>query len=335
MYDICDIKHDPSATKVALLAGGISGEREISLKSAAGAREALAQGGYEVQQLDPKSRDDLKELIDGGYDVAFLCLHGALGEDGRIQGFLETIGLPYTCSGVWSSATCIDKSKAKTFYEKHGIPTPEAIVLAPEEVDDYARAATKITETLGSKVAVKASTEGSSIGVYIVDTPEQIATALETELAQGNAVVVERYVKGREFTCVVLGSGAAAQALPVIEIIPKNESYDFESKYAAGGCVHVCPAELTDEQAATIQRYAVMAQNALECDGAARTDFLMDEDGGVWALETNTVPGMTATSLLPDAAAAAGISFSELCTIMVQMAFDRPSLRDASARASF
>lgn len=324
MYDSYEIKHNPEDLKVALLAGGISAERDISLKSAAGAKSALEEAGYAVEQLDPKNKEDLKKLVDGGYDVAFLCLHGELGEDGRIQGFLETIGMPYTCSGIWSSATCIDKSKAKILYEKHGIPTPEAIVLTPDDAGDLDAAATTVTDRLGSKVVVKASTEGSSIGVYITETRDDLLAALKAELDQGNTLVVERYVAGREFTCVVLGSGSSAQALPVIEIIPKNESYDFESKYAAGGCVHVCPAELTDEEAATIQRYAVMAQNALECEGAARTDFLMDADGGVWALETNTVPGMTAVSLLPDAAAAAGLSFPELCKTMVQMALDRP-----------
>lgn len=332
MYYINEISHNPSDTKIALLAGGVSGEREISLKSAAGAKEALLQAGYEVEQLDPKSQEDLKKLVDGGYDVAFLCLHGVLGEDGCIQGFLETLGIPYTCSGVWSSATCIDKAKAKVFYEKNDIPTPQSTIVSPQDAGNLAEVVAAIADTLGDKVVVKASTEGSSIGVYIADGPSQVTEALEAELSQGNTVVVERYVKGREFTCVVLGSGDAAQALPVIEIIPKNESYDFESKYAEGGCVHVCPAELAEPEAAAIQRYAVMAQNALECAGAARTDFLMDADGGIWALETNTVPGMTATSLLPDAAAAAGLSFPELCTVMVQMALDRPLMRSKATR---
>lgn len=326
MYVKPKVKHEPNNMKIALLAGGISAEREISLKSAEGAKGALTEAGYEVEQLDPAKQEDLKRLIDGKFDAAFICLHGKLGEDGRIQGFLETIGLPYTCSGIWSSATCIDKSKAKVFYEKNGIPTPQSITLCPGNTEDLVSVASQITETLGSKVVVKASTEGSSIGVYIVEGQEDIMDALQKEFGSGNTVVVERYIAGREFTCVVLGSDEQAEALPVIEIVPKNESYDFESKYAPGGCVHICPAEIDEKASTSIQHYAVMAQKVLGCAGAARTDFLMDSDGDLWALETNTVPGMTATSLLPDAAAAAGISFPELCTYMVQMALDRSML---------
>ncbi len=318
MFDKIPISHKPEETKVALLAGGSSGERPISLKSAEGAKEALEQAGYQVTQLDPAEAADLKALIDGGFDVAFLALHGKGGEDGAIQGFLQTIGLPYTCSGIWGSAVAIDKTKAKVFYREEGIPTPAGMTIARGDAYDVADVVAK----LGDKVAVKAATEGSSIGVYIVEGADEIGRALKDGLDIDTKVLVEQFVKGTELTCVVMGSGDSAQALPVIEIIPQNASYDFESKYAPGGSEHVCPARIDDASTAAVQKHAVAAHNALGCEGVTRTDFLLEENGDMWALETNTVPGMTATSLLPDAARAVGVSFPELATMMVQMALD-------------
>lgn len=313
------VTHDPKETKVALLAGGTSGERPISLKSAAGATEALQEAGYEVEQLDPAEKESLQKLIDGDYQVAFLCLHGKGGEDGAIQGFLQTVGIPYTCSGIFGSAVSIDKARAKVFYEKEGIPTPQSMTI--KRGDDYS--IEQIQGELGQKVVVKAATEGSSIGVYIVDTAEALREALEEALQIDTKVVLERYIAGKELTCVVLGEGDAAQALPIIEIIPQNDSYDFESKYAPGGSEHICPARLDDADAERIQQFAVQAHNALGCAGVSRTDFIIQDDGSVWALETNTVPGMTKTSLLPDAVRAVGVSFPELCTIMVESALNR------------
>ncbi len=340
MFEEIAITHDPSATKVALLAGGGSGEREISLNSAKGALGALTEAGYQVTQLDPINAEDLKRLIDGGFDVAFLALHGKGGEDGAIQGFLQTIRLAYTCSDIWGSAVSIDKTRAKVFYEHEGIPTPKSLVVSREEllkedasIEDLGAQAGElraklqelaltITAQLGQKVAVKAATEGSSIGVFIVEGSNAVAQALEEALRIDEKVLLEQYVAGRELTCVVGGAGQAAQALPVIEIVPKNEFYDIESKYAPGGCKHICPAPIAENEAAAVQKYAVMAQRALGVSGFARTDFLLDEKGNPWALETNTIPGMTATSLLPDAAEVAGISFPQLVTLMIQMAFD-------------
>lgn len=340
MFEEIAITHNPSDTKVALLAGGTSGEREISLNSAKGAMGALTEAGYNVVQLDPANKADLKRLIDEDFDVVFLALHGKGGEDGSMQGFLQTIGLPYTCSDVWGSAVSIDKTKAKVFYEHDGIPTPKSLVATREglfdadsSVEERSRQAedvrknlhdqaAAITAQLGQKVAVKAATEGSSIGVFIVQGTDEVADALEEALRIDDKVLLEQFIPGREFTCVVGGSGENAQALPVIEIVPKNDFYDIESKYAPGGCKHICPAPITEEQTAAIQKYAVMAQKALGVGGFARTDFLLDEEGNPWALETNTIPGMTATSLLPDAAEVAGISFPQLVTLMVQMAFD-------------
>ena len=310
---------DPATCRVALLSGGTSGEREISIASGDGAEAALKEAGFPVDSFDPANKDDLKALIDGDYDVAFLCLHGRHGEDGVIQGFLETIGLPYTGPGVWSSAIAINKARSKDFYRLAGVPTAPSVTLHAGESYTVA----DIIAQVGEHVVVKPASEGSSIGVSIVSGADAIETAIDEAFGHDTEVVVEKFISGREFTVAVIGN-EQPRALPVIEIIAqKGEFYDFESKYAAGGSKHICPAELPEEETATIQREAVGAHKALNCEGVSRTDFILDEEGKPWALETNTIPGMTSTSLLPDAARAAGIPFPQLCTMLVQYALER------------
>lgn len=309
----------PEDCKVALIAGGTSGERQISLASKDGAMTALKEAGYQVDWLDPANRDDIRALIDGDYDVAFLCLHGKGGEDGTIQGFLELIGMPYTGSGVLSSAISIDKQKAKIFYDTHGIKTPASCYIRRSEPFN----GHDITQRFGQKCVVKAATEGSSLGVYIVEGEQAVEQAIHDAQAIDTAVLVEQYIAGTELTVVVLGSGNTAEALPIIEIIPQADSYDFDSKYAPGGSEHICPARLTKEDTERIKATAVAAHNALSCHGVSRTDFILDDNGDAWVLETNTIPGMTETSLLPDAAKAAGISFPDLCKRLIESAFEK------------
>ena len=310
---------DPATCRVALLSGGTSGEREISIASGDGAEAALKEAGFPVDRFDPANKDDLKALIDGDYDVAFLCLHGRHGEDGVIQGFLETIGVPYTGPGVWSSAIAINKARSKDFYRLAGVPTAPSVTLHAGE----SYTVTDIIAQVGEHVVLKPASEGSSIGVSIVSGADAIETAIDEAFGHDTEVVVEKFISGREFTVAVIGN-EQPRALPIIEIIAqKGEFYDFESKYAAGGSKHICPAELPEEETATIQREAVGAHKALNCEGVSRTDFILDEEGKPWALETNTIPGMTSTSLLPDAARAAGIPFPQLCTMLVQYALER------------
>lgn len=309
---------DASQYEVALLAGGTSGEREISLSSGRGAQAALEEAGFAVSVLDPADANDLKKLIDGKFDVAFLCLHGKGGEDGSIQGFLETIGLPYTGSGVWASSLAIDKEKAKLFYRAAGIPTPESLVITRDNLFSVEDIKTR----LGERCVVKPNTEGSSLGVYIVGPDDDLGECIDQAFKVGERLLVERYVEGTELTVAVIGSDDP-QALPIIEIIPQSDSYDFESKYAPGGSQHICPARLGEEVAQRVSELAVKAHRALGCSGVSRSDFLLEEDGTAWILETNTIPGMTATSLLPDAARAAGISFPDLCTMLVGYALER------------
>ncbi len=301
----------PQSIKVALLAGGKSGERTVSLSSGKSVEQALRSLGFEVVMLDPASKDDLKILLNESFDVAFLALHGKGGEDGTIQGFLETIGLPYTGSGVWASATAVNKITSKFFYREAGIPTPASMRL-----HDPQTSSEEIKEKVGLPCVVKAATEGSALGVYICNTEEEVKEAVEKVFTVDTSAFVETFVKGGEFTVGVLGSDVP-EALPVIKIIPVNEFYDYESKYATGGSQHICPAPLSEEDTKRAQELALKAHQVLGCRGVSRTDLLQDETGKFWVLETNTLPGMTATSLLPDAAKVKGISFEQLCSDMI------------------
>ena len=308
----------PEDLRVALLAGGASDEREISLASGRGAGNALREAGFSVTEFDPAEKKDLQNLIAGNYDVAFLCMHGKMGEDGTLQGFLEMIGLPYIGSGVWSSALAMDKAKSKLFYENAGIQTPVSVTLySPDDmsVED-------ILSTVGESCVVKPATEGSALGVYIVKGADEVKDAIRKAFELDSEVLVETFVKGTELTIAVLGN-EQLEALPVIQIVPRNEFYDFESKYAPGGSQHLCPAPLNAEATEKVQTMAKAAHRALGCSGISRSDFIMDENGEFWILETNTLPGMTETSLLPDAARAAGIEFPELCTRLIELALEQ------------
>ncbi len=307
----------PSECKVALLAGGTSGERDISIASGEGAKKALEEAGFPVTWIDPAEKEDLKKLIEGPFDVAFLCLHGKMGEDGTVQGMLELLGIPYTCSGVQASATAMDKAKSKVFYELDDIPTPQSCTLkrdTPYKAED-------VEAVVGIPCVVKPATEGSALGVEIVEDSADISAAIDRAFEIDDLVLVERFVEGVEVTVAVIGNNDPV-SLPIIKIVPRGEFYDFDSKYAPGGSQHICPAPLSSELTAIIQNYASRAHNALGCRGVSRSDFIIDADEKPWILETNTIPGMTATSLLPDAARAAGMSFPELCTKLIELALE-------------
>ena len=309
---------NPQEIRVALLAGGRSGEREISLASGKGVHEALLEAGFTVTMLDPINPQDMVELIEGGYDVAFLALHGKYGEDGTIQGMLELFSIPYTGPGVWSSATAIDKPKAKIFYERNGIATPHSLdIYAPDQFTP-----SQIAEHIGVDCVIKAATEGSALGVYICHSLEDIAQAVKDVFEVDTVAFGETFVEGDEYTVAVLGNDKP-EPLPVIQIIPKNDFYDFESKHAVGGSEHIGPAPLSEADTRKAQELAMAAHRALDCTGVSRTDLIQDANGKFWVLETNTIPGMTATSLLPDAARVAGMTFPELCTRMVADALDK------------
>lgn len=308
---------DPGKCKVALLAGGSSGEREISLASGKGAKGALEEAGFSVTWIDPSNKEELRILIDQEFDVAFLCMHGKMGEDGTVQGFLEMLGIPYTCSHVQASAIAMDKAKSKILYERAGVLTPASRDIHKGEDYDVE----EIIGALGLPCVVKPATEGSALGVEIVEKAEDLGPAIERVFDIDDQIILEQFIEGMEITVAILGNEDTIP-LPIIQIVPRGEFYDFDSKYAPGGSQHICPAPIEDDLAKEIQGFAAKAHRALGCSGVSRSDFIIDADNRAWILETNTIPGMTATSLLPDAARAAGISFPELCTKLIEYALE-------------
>ena len=321
----------PNTCHVALLAGGTSAEREISLSSGDGAEVALREAGFPVTRFDPAKPEDMDALAQaaaaGEVQVAFICLHGKGGEDGTIQATLEAMGLPYTGSGVEASRAAMDKNSAKDKYAENHLPTAiwihmegDTIRLAQER-NVLPAVAEKAAGILGLPCVVKAVNQGSTQGLYIVKDAAELAGAMLEALTFDDSIILEKFVPGREFTVAVLGNDDP-EALPVIQIVPKNAFYDFEAKYAPGGSQHLCPAPIPDELTARLKDLAVSAHKALGCRGMSRTDFIVDGDGEAWILETNTIPGMTKTSLLPDAARVAGMSFAELCTRLVRLALE-------------
>ena len=302
--------------RVAILMGGRSAERAVSLNTGGQVAQALTSRGHEVTTIDTGSGEFIAQLQVVAPDVAFICLHGRLGEDGTIQGLLELLDTPYTGSGVLASALAMDKVMSKFLYSAHGIPTPEYVVLRRgEDVDKQALAA------LGPRTVVKPACEGSAIGVHIVHEPAEQPAAIQEAFTHDERVLVERFVEGIELTVGVLGNDGAF-ALPTLEIVPEHEFYDYESKYVPGMSTHVIPARVSEGAREACQREAVAAHRALCCRGISRTDIIVTSDETIYVLETNTIPGMTSTSLLPDAARAAGIEFDELCDRLIGYALE-------------
>ena len=297
------------AKHVAVLMGGWSAEREVSLRSGNACAEALVRRGYRVTQIDV-TREVAAALTAARPDVAFNVLHGRPGEDGTLQGLLEILGLPYTHSGVLASALAMQKDTAKAMFRACGVPVAEDRVVSRFEAAK--------SHVMPPPYVVKPIAEGSSVGVFIV-TEEQSHPPQELyrgDWAFGDLVMVERYVPGKELTCAVLGD----RALDVIEIVPATRFYDYEAKYAADGSRHLLPAPVLPNVYQEVRRLAVAAHNALGCRGVSRADFRYDDrgTGNLVCLEVNTQPGMTATSLVPELAAYAGITFDELVQWMVE-----------------
>ena len=294
-----------TAPKVAVLMGGFSAEREVSLSSGRECANALRQAGYEVVEIDA-GRDLALRLAELRPDVCFNALHGRFGEDGRVQGLLEWMGIPYTHSGLLASALAMDKTRAKQIYREAGLPVVESVVVA--------RDAARTAHPLTPPYVVKPNDEGSSVGVYIVQEGANGPAQLSDEMP--DQVMVETYVPGRELTTTVMGD----RALAVTEIVTDGW-YDYAAKYTAGGSRHVVPADIPAEIAAACLDYALRAHRALGCRGVSRTDFRWDEPrglAGLFLLETNTQPGMTPTSLVPEQAAVLGMGFADLCRWMVE-----------------
>jgi len=307
--------------RLALIAGGTSDEREVSLRGATGVEQALDPDKYEVVRYDPAT-DLAKIAADATHiDVAFLLLHGVHGEDGTIQGFLDLLGIPYQGAGVLGSALAMDKHLAKTMYKLHGLPVAPWVMVEAGDLADTRRIVTEV----GLPCVVKPVRQGSSIGMSIVREKEQLPAALRLALRHDNEVMVEAYIKGRELTAGVLGN-AELTALPLIEIIPdaRYEFFDYEAKYQPGASKEICPAPVSDEVRQKAQAYAMEAHRSLQLRGYSRTDMILAGDE-LYLLETNTIPGMTPTSLLPQAAAEAGIPFAALLDRLVALALEKPA----------
>ena len=295
--------------KVAVLLGGRSAEREISLRSGNMILGALKRRGVDAHAFDPRDQG-LEQLIAQRYDRVFIALHGRFGEDGTVQGALEYLGLPYTGSGVMASALAMDKWRTKLMWQAAGIPTPPFELLAKDS--DFAA----VGERLGLPLMMKPAREGSSIGMSKVESVEKIEPAYELAAEHDEVVIAERFVVGVEVTAAILND----EALPLIRLETPRVFYDYEAKYFADDTRYICPSGLPDAQERAIQDTAVRAFRLIGCSGWGRVDVMVDASGSPYLLELNTVPGMTDHSLVPMAARARGIEFDELCIRILEAA---------------
>lgn len=310
---------DPKALgKVAVLMGGTSAEREISLLSGGGVLKALQSQGVDAHAFDPADRE-LAELRREGFARVFIALHGRHGEDGTVQGALELLGIPYTGSGVLASAIAMDKVMTKRVWRAEGLPTPRWVRLAPGE-QDAGRVRT-VPDELGLPLIVKPPREGSSIGVTKVLGYSQMHDAVKLSAQYDPDVLCEEFVEGDEVTCPVIGEGATARALPVIRIVAPAGNYDYQNKYFTDDTQYLCPSGLTAAEEARIQQIVLAAYRTLGCRGWGRADLMVRaRDREPFLLEMNTSPGMTGHSLVPMSAKAAGISYERLCVMLLEAA---------------
>ncbi len=329
---------------IALITGGISAEREVSLNSGRCILKALRENGHNVRAIDPMygsknieeevifkdvvskdypSLEKIRKLqkeasvkytecvsssLFEGIDIAFNGLHGKFGEDGKIQTLLELRGVPYTGSRVVASVIAMDKHFSKSMFLLNGIKTPEWITLYKNNRDEKISELNAIHDKIGIPCVVKPNDEGSTVGLTIVKEISELEEAINKAFRYSDKILVEKYIKGREITVAILGS----QALPVIEIIPKEGFYDYEHKYTKGKTDYICPAEISNDLADKVRNIAIKAHNCLECSVYSRVDFLLSDDDELYCLEVNTLPGMTELSLVPKAAKAVNIEFIEL-----------------------
>jgi D-alanine-D-alanine ligase len=294
---------------IGVLMGGLSGEREVSLRSGQGCLNALLSLGYRAVAVDAV-RDVAEKLDEQRVEVAFLALHGRYGEDGTIQGLLELMGIPYTGSGVLASALGMNKIAAKKVVRSSGVQTPDYVQVGV--TDDAAEAALRAEAALGLPVMLKPAEEGSSLGVSKCRSAEELVVGLTQGLSAYGAMFAEKFVAGTETTIGVIECGGALKALPILELVPKNDFYDYEAKYTEGMTEFILPARLEPSVYARAQDLAIAAFEAIGCSGYARVDVMVDGDGEPWFVEVNTLPGMTETSDLPAQAQAAGMSYEEL-----------------------
>jgi D-alanine-D-alanine ligase len=298
--------------RVGVMMGGLSAERSISLKSGMAVFESLKSSGWDVValQVHRESEEEVRRLIkDAGVDVVFIAMHGGFGEDGRLQHILEKIPIPYTGPGEKASKMAMDKIASRRLFEKAGLHVP-LYRQVKKKSKDFS------IDSLRYPLMVKPSAQGSSIGISFVEVPAQLSKAIDLAFQFGGDVLIEEFIKGREVTVSVVDGNA----LPVVEIIPKKGFFDYQSKYEKGQTEYVVPACFDPVSTKRIQQDAVAAYQALNCRHLSRVDMIVGEDGALYVLEVNSIPGMTEMSLLPKAAKAAGITFNQLCQHLIELA---------------
>jgi D-alanine-D-alanine ligase len=309
--------------RVAVLAGGASLEREVSLLSGHRVQAALAASGHDAHLLDPAAVPLVEALESGGHEAAFVALHGKLGEDGVVQRLLELLGIPYTGPGPFACQVAFDKGLAKEAMRAAGVPTPPWSVVSQAALRDLGAGAaiSRVAEVLGGPLVVKPARGGSALGLKFVDRAADLPAAVMGAMAYADAVVVERRIEGAEVAVGILGD--PGEPLPPVEIVPKGGVYDYAARYTAGATEYFVPARLGEEALGACRDAALAAFAALGLRDVARADLMVDRDGKPWVLELNVSPGMTETSLLPLAAQAAGMSFERLCDRVLDLSLAR------------
>jgi len=303
--------------RIAVLMGGMSGEREISLLSGARVLESLLAQGFNAIGIDADRRI-AEKLASERVDCAFIMLHGRFGEDGSIQGLLEQLGIPYTGSGVLASALSMDKVFSKKLFSAAGIPTPEYVALPPHCGVEHAVG--MVLERLDFPIVIKPVHEGSSLGVIIVEGDWALRKAITADIERFGTIFAERFIKGTCVTVGILGLGEGTRALSILELRPKGLFYDYEAKYTPGRTEFVCPARLASPVYQLTQKHALMAHHSLGCRGFSRVDLQIDESGIPYVLEVNTIPGMTKLSDLPAEAESDGMSYNDLVVEILKSA---------------
>ena len=300
--------------KIVILAGGDSSEREISLKSGKEVFNALKKKGHELFLLDPVEENFCEKILKIKPDCVFIALHGGKGEGGIIQGFLETLNIPYTGSDTLSSAICLNKLISKKILKFHKIPTPDFIVVdksfSPEKIP------------FKYPVVVKPASQGSTIGIKIVEKESELYKAIKEAFNYDNEVFIEKYIDGKEVTVSIIGN-ENPKVMPIIEIITPTGFYDYKAKYTPGGSIHKIPPDLPENVIKKVEDVAIKAYKAVKCSGFARIEIIVSKKGTPYILDINTIPGLTKTSLFPDSAKAAGIPFEELCEKIINLALEK------------
>ena len=304
--------------KIAVLYGGVSKERDVSISSSKGIIEALKRNGHDVIGIDFHP-DRLHEMITLDVDLVFIGLHGKFGEDGSIQGMLDMLEIPYVGSGVLASSLAMDKHKAKKLFAQSSIPVAKDKRYYVTKSTDLNAVVNDIKQAFTTPFVIKPNREGSTLGLTIVQHEKETEAAIKHAVQSDEVILVEQFIKGKELTVPVLGKIGEEIALPIIEIIPKNELYDYASKYEAGGSEHIIPARINESLTEQIKTYAVKAHRVLGCETYSRADFLLTDDGTAYILEVNTLPGMTPTSLFPDSALTYGITYEEMIEKFVEL----------------